>query len=241
MAKTIEALKKADEERRHQMGEFIPPRKIVDLKWTPQSEIENQRLRQNLLRLIPERNIRAILFASCNEGEGASTVIIHFASALASGGEKVLLVDANLRTPSLHAALNVGRDNGFTDLMLGRSTLARVIKETKLPNLSVISSGTPHSGPVSLLESDSLEAYVAGMKERAQWILFDAPPLSRFMDAVVLGSRVDGIVMVVEAEKTRWEVAEVSRQRIIQGNGNVLGAVLNKRRYPVPDWFYKRM
>lgn len=241
MAKTIEALKKADEERRHQTGEFIPPRKIMDLKLTPQAEIENQRLRQNLLRLIPERNIKAILFASCNEGEGASTVILHFASALASGGEKVLLVDANLRSPSLHAALNVGRDNGFTDLMLGRSTLTRVIKETKIPNLSVISSGTPHPGPISLLESDSLEAYVAGMKEKAQWILFDAPPLARFMDAIVLASRVDGVVMVVEAEKTRWEVAEASRQRIIEGNGNVLGAVLNKRRYPVPDWFYKKM
>ena len=153
----------------------------------------------------------------------------------------MLLVDANLRSPSLHAALNVGRDNGFTDLILGRSTLARVIKETKLPNLSVISSGTPHPGPISLLESDCLEAYVADMKEKVQWILFDAPPLARFMDAIVLAPRVDGVVMVVEAEETRWEVAEASRQRIIQGNGNVLGAVLNKRRYPVPDWFYKRM
>jgi capsular exopolysaccharide synthesis family protein len=241
MAKTIEALKKADEERRHQTGELIPLRKIMDVKWTPQAEIENQQLRHNLLRLIPERNIKAILFASCNEGEGASTVITHFASALASGGEKVLLVDANLRTPSLHAAFNVGRDNGFTDLMLGKSTLAGVIKETKLPNLSVISCGTPHPLPMVLLESNSLEAHVAGMKEKAQWILFDAPPLIRFMDAIVLASRVDGAVLVVEAEKTRWEVAEASRQRIIQGGGNVLGAVLNKRRYPVPDWFYKRM
>jgi capsular exopolysaccharide synthesis family protein len=241
MAKTIEALKKADEERRHQMGEFIPPPKIMDLKWTPQAEIENQRLKHNLLRIIPEGNIKAILFASCNEGEGSSTVVAQFASALASGGEKVLLVDANLRSPSLHVAFNVGRENGFTDLMIGRSILSRVIKETKVANLSIISSGAPHPNPLALLESGSLESQLAEMKGKFDWVLFDAPPLVRFMDAIVLSPKVEGVVMVVEAEKTRWEVAESSRQRILRENGKVLGAVLNKRRYPVPDWFYKRM
>jgi capsular exopolysaccharide synthesis family protein len=241
MAKTIEALKRAEEEREHQTGKFDPPGKIMGPKVTPRAETENRRLKHNLLQLIPKKEIKTILFAGCNEGEGVSTVVANFASALASDGEKVRLVDANLRSPSLHTVFNVGRENGLTDLLLGKSTLGRVTRETGLPNLSLITSGTLQANPTALLEADSLESYVTSMGEGVRWLLFDAPPLARFMDAIVLAPRVDGVVMVVEAEKTRWEVAESSRQRIINGNGKVLGAVLNKRRYPVPDWFYKRM
>ena len=241
MAKTIEALKRAEEERKFQAGEFNPPRKIMGLKMTPQAETENQRLKYNLLQLIPEKDVRTILFASCSEAEGASTVVANFASALASSGESVLLVDANFRSPSMHARFNLARENGFTDLLLGRSPLARIIKETTVPNLSVITSGAPYENPMSLLESDSLEFIVAAVKEKAHWVLFDAPPLARFMDAITLAPRVDGVVMVVEAEKTRWEVAESVHQRIVSGNGKVLGVVMNKRRYPIPDWLYKRL
>ena len=79
------------------------------------------------------------------------------------------------------------------------------------------------------------------MKERADWVLFDSPPITHHMDSVVLAPKVDGVVMVVEAERTRWEVAENARKSIKGGNGNVLGVILNKRRYPIPEWLYTRL
>ena len=79
------------------------------------------------------------------------------------------------------------------------------------------------------------------MKAEAEWVLFDSPPINSFNDSIALAHRVDAVVMVVEAEKTRWEVAQSAKQRVESGNGKILGIVLNKRRYYIPKFIYKRL
>lgn len=133
-----------------------------------------------------------------------------------------------------------------------------MIKKNRFDNLFVITSGSLPSvlpsnnrGPLTvdcglynpsiLFESKSLDAHIEKMKKQADWVLFDSPPINSFNDSIALAHRVDGVVMVVEAEKTRWEVAQSAKQRVESGNGKILGIVLNKRRYYIPEFIYKRL
>jgi capsular exopolysaccharide synthesis family protein len=246
MAKTFEALQRAEAERRTREVETggnggHNNHHPGSLKITPQTVIEHHRLKYNLLRLNPGKKIKALLFSSPTRGEGTSTVLINFATSLAADGDRVLLVDANLRNPSLHGAFDLERENGLTELLLNQRTLEEVIKETGIPHLFVITSGVFFSNPFVILESDSLKTRTEEMKANADWVLIDCPAITSCNDAASLAGSVDGLILVVEAERTRWEVAENARKSIKSGNGNVLGVVLNKRRYHIPNWLYKRL
>ena len=154
----------------------------------------------------------------------------NFALTLASGGERVLLVDANLRTPSLHDAFNLEKLMGITEMLSGNITLKDVIKKTDVKNLLVITSGISPSNPFTLFESNSWEYLIAQMKTQAYWVLFDSSPINVYNDACPLAAKMDGVVMVVEAEKTRWEVAQNAKERIRNGKVNLLGIILNRRK-----------
>lgn len=259
MARTSEAIKKAEQEgqqKRVDRGEGLNDGR----PWTNDRRLileEYYGIKHNILNLNSGQRIKTILFSSSNKGEGNSTVLIQFSLTLASEGERVLLVDANLRDPSFHKIFNLERENGLTELILGRSTLDEVIKKTRFNNLFVITSGILSRGPSldrgpltvdyglfnpsALFESDSLDSHIENMKKQADWVLFDSPPINSFNDSIALAHRVDGVVMVVEAEKTRWEVAQSAKQRVESGNGKILGIVLNKRRYYIPEFIYKRL
>ena len=242
MGKTFEALQHAEEERRFRMG--TAPNNGMSagrLKISDQTVIEHHRLKYNILRLNSGKKLKAILFSSPTRGEGTSTVLINFAASLASDGDRVLLVDANLRNPSLYSAFTLNRESGFTELLLGRQSLSEVVKETSVPRLSVITSGANHSNPFTICESACLKDRVESMKQEMDWVLFDSPAITSCNDAPALAAGVDGVILVVESEKTRWEVAENARKWVKGGNGNVLGVVLNKRKYHIPQWIYKRM
>ena len=187
------------------------------------------------------REIKTLLFASAKQGEGTSITLRNFAITLASGGETVLLVDANLRNPVLHNFFNVDKKNGLTELLLGKKDLSEVIKQTKINNLSIITSGAPHSNPPSILESLLLATVTQQMKEHANWILFDSPAINHFNDSNALAIKLDGVVMVVQAESTRWEAAQSAKERIESDAVKLLGVVLNRRKMYIPEWIYKRL
>ena len=258
MAKTFEALKRAEEEGRKKLNEGIVRRPLtLDRGLNSDGTEEYYRLKQNILLNNSGEKIKALLFSSSTEGEGNSTVLINFAFTLSSGGERVLLVDANLRNPSIHNVFNLERENGLTELIFERKTLGEVVKQTRFQNLCVITSGSLPRGPLTvddkpsldrgpstmdyglfnpsiLFESKSLNAHIEKMKQQAEWVLFDSPPINLFNDSIAIAPRMDGVVMVVEAEKTRWEVAQSAKQRIEDGNGKILGVILNKRKFYVP-------
>jgi len=253
MAKTFEALMKAEEESQKRHDKIIAfepkpdvrkPRtggeerrfKIYRLTWEQCGQIKH-----NILRSTSGKNIKTLLFSSPTQGEGNSTVLINFAMSLTLEGERVLLVDSNLRNPSLHHVFNLEKENGFAELILGRASLKDVIKETLFDNLFVITCGMDHFSPSSVFKSNSLDVRIEEMKTQADWIIFDAPQINTYDDPITLASKVDGVVMVVEAEKTRWEVAQLAKQRIENGRGKILGVVLNKRQLHIPDWLYKRL
>ena len=257
MAKTFEALMKAQKENLIRLEEakvfdiktnYKPKPKPkpksslpVSFKALPQIIEEYHRMRQTLLSINAEEKIKALLFSSSSKGEGTSTVLTNFAITLASGGDKVLVVDANHRNPSLHDLLKVEQRNGLTELLLDKNTLRDVIKETQIKNLSVITSGIPLSNPFSIFESNLLDNLIVQMKAQSDWVLFDSPPINVYNDPRTLATKMDGVVMVVQAEKTRWEVAQSARQKIENGKAKILGVILNRRKMHIPEWAYKRL
>jgi len=249
VAKTYEALLKAEQEK------VIPPEEVtvfdtnsqakphflVSFKSVPQITEEYHRMRQSLLSASPLHSTKALLFASATKGEGTSTVITNFAITLATAGDKVLLVDANHRNPSLHELLSVEKNSGLTELLLDNKSVEELIKKTTFNNLCIITSGTHLSNPSSLFESKQFDNFITQMKAQADWILFDAPPINIYNDASTLAAKVDGIILVVEAEKTRWEVAQNAKERLENGKIKILGAILNRRKMHIPEWAYKML
>jgi capsular exopolysaccharide synthesis family protein len=202
---------------------------------------EYNHLKQSIVTLTPEMTQRALLFASATDGEGNSNVIANFSIVLAAAGEKLLLVDANLRNPVLHDLFGADKDHGFAELLSGQQTLEQVIKPTYLPNLSLITAGSLPQNPSPLFAPAKLDPVIREMKTHAEWVLFDAPAVNAFNDGVALGLKTDGAVLVVRAEKTRWEVAQNARERLQAGKANILGVILNDRKLHIPNWIYKRL
>ena len=253
MGKTFEALIKAEKQK------IIDPEEIRALDLTlhphpqpkppvpvsfdiPPQIVEGYlKMKRTLLSTSPGKKIKTILFSSSTAGEGTSTVLFNFAITLASGGDTVLVVDANLRNPILHGLFNLEKKNGFTELVLGNRTLQEVIKGTRINNLSVITSGTPHPNPSSLFASKSLDTLTEQMKSHADWVLFDSPPINSYSDSSTFAEKIDGVVMVVHAEKTRWEEAQSAKEQIETGKVKILGTILNRRKMHIPDWAYKRL
>lgn len=210
----------------------------VDLKLSHHVSKEYLSLRQNLISSATAKKIRTILFCSSAKGEGNSTVLSNFAITLASIGNNVLLVDANLRDPSLHDLFKLDKKDGLTELLLEEKTLDDVIKQTELEHLSVITSGVSHTNPFT---SQSLNSFIEKAELFFDWILFDCPPIHSCNDSRTLAGKMDGVVMVTQAESTRWEVAQSAKEIIENEKIKVLGVVLNRRKWHIPDWVYKRL
>ena len=247
MGRTFEALVRAEKEsklRREELAPFDPtvtlrPYAPVRLSVSQQVSEEYQGLKHTLRSLLPEGKSKVLMFVSSTHGEGTSTVVATFATVLASSGESVLLVDANLRKPSLHDMFGLERIRGFSDLLLGSVQMKDVTKGTRVGNLSVVTGGTPTSNPAMALGLEKVYSVIQGMSTQADWVLLDSPPINEFNDAVALGSEIDGAVLVVQAEKTKWEVALTAKQRLDDARTNVIGVVLNRRKHHIPSWAYK--
>ncbi|MFH1481093.1 MAG: polysaccharide biosynthesis tyrosine autokinase [Pseudomonadota bacterium] len=219
----------------------LPPKfgKSKDISRTVE---EYCKMKYRILNYDPDRIIKTILFCSSGKGEGNSTVLLQFAQTLTAEGYRVLLVDANLRNPTLHRLLRLERENGLTELSSGNGkNVTEVMKETALNNLWVITSGSPYPNPAAIFESDFFDPVIDQMKIQADWVLFDSPSLRSSSDSIALARKVDGVVLVVQAEKTRWEVVQESKARLEKSGGRILGVVLNKRRFQIPGWVYKRL
>lgn len=250
MGKIYEVLKKAEADKQFQSKEFKSPDRVIypkqypspKLKGSPTMLEECHRMKLMLQAAKNDERIRTIVFSSALQGEGTSTVLINFAKTVASAGESVLLVDANLRRPALHEAFNIEQNWGLSDFFQGKSSVSDIIKKTKIHNLSVITCGTfNHHNPLAMFSDDAIDAFIGEIKEQADWVLFDTPSLNSYNSSISLAAKTDGVVLVVEAEKTRWEVAQKAYRQLEEGGIRVLGAVLNKRKMHIPDWFYKRL
>jgi capsular exopolysaccharide synthesis family protein len=187
-----------------------------------------RRLRTSLMRLQLEQPLKVILVSSPNPQEGKSTTLLNLAISLAETGQRILVVDTDLRRPTVHAILGLERSPGFTDVASDGGKIESVIHRGVVPNLDVMTCGQEVKRPSSFFGRPQTFAAVLALRGKYEWILMDAPPVQVVNDASVLASMVDGTVLVVDAGVTRMEALEQAAMSLNDAGGKLLGVVLNR-------------
>jgi non-specific protein-tyrosine kinase len=185
-------------------------------------------LRTNLEFTSLDKPIRSMVVTSASPEEGKSTTLANLAVVIAQAGKKVILVDCDLRRPSLHQIFDARNTPGFTDMMRDDALMSKPpLQETGIPNLSLLPSGTIPPNPAELLASRRMSEVIAALQQHAEMILFDAPPVIAVTDAAVLSSKVDAVLLVISAGKTKREHAKKAKALLEKVNARLIGAVLN--------------
>ncbi|MBG88642.1 MAG: capsular biosynthesis protein [Verrucomicrobiales bacterium] len=184
-------------------------------------------LRTNILFTNKKPNANTITVVSGGAGEGKSTTVLNLATIFAQNGNRVLLVDSDLRRPSLHKRLDIENSPGLTDYLLGQGKLEDVIQKTDQADLDLLPSGKLPSSAMGILNSQQMRDFVKEVQSRYDFILLDSPPLMGVSDATVLTSMVDLTLLVIQYRKYPQSLAVRSRQMIEKVGGTLLGIVLN--------------
>jgi non-specific protein-tyrosine kinase len=175
-----------------------------------------------------DRPVESLIVTSAAPGEGKSEVLANLAVTMAQGERRTILVDADLRRPGLHDLFGVANGRGLTTMILEEEALdAPPLLDVGVENLLLVPSGPLPPNPADVLGSGRMEQVIDAFKDRADVILFDAPPVVAVTDAAVLGTKVDGVLLVVAAGRTRREHAERAKELLERVNVRIIGAVLN--------------
>ncbi|MDO8670761.1 MAG: polysaccharide biosynthesis tyrosine autokinase [Dehalococcoidia bacterium] len=186
-------------------------------------------LRTSIQFSSPDKPLKSLLVTSSDPGDGKTTIMGNLAVCLAQAGLKVIAVDTDLRRPSVHKLFGMSNTVGLTSLLSGQVTdIADVIKPTDEPNLSVVTSGPPPPNSSELLGSQRFQGIVSRLHEQADLLIFDSPPALMVTDAVLLSTKVDGVVIVVDTARTRMGSLKQAVESVRNVGGVVLGVVLNK-------------
>lgn len=196
---------------------------------SPRSPISEsyRTLRTNLQFISLDKPLQSLLITSPGPEEGKSTMLANLAIAIAQGGKKAIMVDCDLRRPSLHKLFGLSHQKGLTTMMLDdKAMLAPPLQETSVPGLHLLASGPLPPSPPDLFGSQRMDRVLAILKERADIVLLDAPPVVAVSDAAILATKVDGVLLVVSAGQTRRDSVQAAKTRLEKVNARLIGAVL---------------
>lgn len=203
---------------------------------------ETLKLVQNVFLLKGDEAPRVVIFAGIDPGNGCSSVCAHVADVLASQKlGSVCIVDANLRTPALPEIYGVNNHYGLTDALSRKGSIRDFTKIVRSDNLWLLSCGslTPDSNESpAMLNSETMKTRINELRREFDYVLIDSAPLNTYADGVVLGQLTDGLVLVLEANSTRREAAARVADSLRAAQVRILGAVLNKRTFPIPESVY---
>ena len=171
-------------------------------------------------------------------GEGKTTTMFNLAVVFAQMGDRVLIVDSDLRRPSMHRYMNVSNNIGLTNYLLGQVTIDEVIQTTAIPSLNFIPSGKLPSSSMGILSSAKMKEFVAEMKSRYDYVFLDAPPIMGVSDASVLASMVDMCVLVVQYRKYPQMMTQRAKEMVTKVGGNLVGVVLNNINISQDSYYY---
>jgi Mrp family chromosome partitioning ATPase len=185
---------------------------------------------------------RVVVFAAVDSQSGCSRVCTHAAQILAeSVPGSVCLVDANFREPSLARAFGATNHNGLSEALKTVVPIQAYARRVHGENLWLIPCGSGVDQSVGLLHSDLVKKRIADLRQEFDYVLIDTPALNDYSEGVALGQFADGLVLVLEANSTRRDATARITERLHATQVNVLGAVLNKRTFPIPDSLYRRL
>jgi Mrp family chromosome partitioning ATPase len=248
MSKHFELMQKIEEDRQpkvHAAPELagrnsraknssVPPRWASD---------ETLRLVHQIFLSQTEGAPRLVVFAGIDPGNGCSEICASVAESLAKGTRgRVCLVEANFHSPTLPHLFQTTNFDGLTEALDQRDQpMASYAKPTMQENLWLLSSGRITAYSSQLLHSDDLRERLLELRESFDYVVIDAPPLTRYSEGIAIGQAVDGLVLILEAEATHREAASAVAANLRAANIPILAAVLNKRNFPIPEKIYRHL
>jgi capsular exopolysaccharide synthesis family protein len=180
---------------------------------------------------INTESLKSILITSSAPQEGKTTIAVNLAGSFATSKKKVLLIDCDLRKPSVHKLFNRDKVPGLIDYLVGGAKLDEVLIKSEIPNLSLILSGTIPPNPAEMLDSQEMRNFLKKLRDQFDLIIIDSPPVIAVTDSEILTSMVDGTILIVSSENTEIEMMERSVELIRRENTQFLGTVLNNFSY----------
>lgn len=246
MGKIDDALKKVTPPQREKSAEptfsgYGFP--IVDFTDPNSPLVESYRtLRTNIQRSSRSKSIRSILITSAARGEGRTQTATNLAVLLSAiEGNKTLLIDADLRHPTLHDIFEMDKGPGLSEVLHGAAAVGDVIHPTRIGNLKMIPSGHTLEGSAELFHSPRLSEAIETLKSQYDFLIFDSPPTIPYTDSSILAGYVDGLILVVRARETRREVVHRAKDLLNQSEDKFMGVVLNSVEYVIPRPIYEKL
>lgn len=209
------------------LGSNVVPREALE---APKSELAEafQALRATLELSTSHGVPKTLLVTSSRPSEGKSTTSYAVARTFARQGRRVVLIDADLRRPSLHKVMGTDNKGGVSNLLAGQKTVAEVLRTTDAPNLSFISSGPIPPDPAQLLETQTIRSVLEALQAECDIVVVDGPPVLGLVDALELATAAEGVLFVVEAGSMHFGGVRASLKRLRDVHARLLGVVLNK-------------
>ncbi len=195
-------------------------------------------LRTNVMFSRKDPRLNALTVVSGGAGEGKSTTIFNLAVVFAQNDQRVLLVDSDLRRPSLHKILNVANNIGLTNYLLRQNTLEQVVQTTPLSTLHFVPSGKLPSSSLGILNSQQMKEFIREVKSRYDFVFFDSPPIMGVSDASILASEVDMTLLVIQYRKYPQNMTIRAKQMVEKVGGTLLGVVLNNINISQDSYYY---
>ena len=195
-------------------------------------------LRTNILFSRKDEKLNTIVVVSAGAGEGKSLTTLNLATVFAQAGERVLVVDSDLRRPTLHKHLRVGNNLGLTNYLLKQNQLEEIIQTSSVPMLDFMASGKLPSSSMSILGSVQMKEMVAELKQRYDFIFFDSPPILGVSDASILASEVDMVIQVIQYRRYPQPMSIRAKQLIEKVGGNLIGILLNNINMSQDESYY---
>jgi capsular exopolysaccharide synthesis family protein len=206
----------------------------------PKSPITEQyrTVRTNLQFAAIDEELRSMIITSSGPGEGKSITTANLSVVYAQQGKKVLLVDADLRKPTVHYTFRLDNLRGLSNILVGEHTLEEAASETDVDNLDVLSCGPIPPNPSELLASKKMKQLLNDALLIYDLVIFDTPPVLAVADAQIMANIVDGSLLVIRSKQTEYEEAMRAKEALEPAKAKLLGTVLNDREKKEANYYY---
>lgn len=205
---------------------------------SPVSEVYRT-LRTNIKFMSFQKKIKTILITSAGPGEGKTTITANLGITMAQAGSKVLIIDCDLRNPSMHKKFSLSNGTGLTNILMGDKPYNKYICTDGVKNLYILPSGPKPPNPSELLDSEPMKELLEELKAQYDYVLIDTPPSVVVTDALLLSPICDGTIIVVASEQSDIETSVKAKELLVNVGANIIGAVNNKVKVGRAGGYYK--
>lgn len=196
-------------------------------------------IRTNIQFSMVDKNLKTLTITSAGPGAGKSTISANLAVTFASQGKKVLLVDADMRKPTVHKTFKINNHDGLTTLLTEKDAqISNIAHQTSTENLYVITSGAIPPNPAELLASKRMNHLIAQFEEKFDLIIFDLPPIIAVTDAQIMASKADGTIFVINSGGAKKDMVLKSKELLELVGANVIGAIFNRVKVSGDNYYY---